>query len=901
MSSPKRLFLIDGMALIYRSHFALIKNPLMTSKGSHTSAIFGFMNSLFKLLKDENPDYIAIVLDSKEPTFRHKLFTDYKATREKMPDELVEQLSPLFQIIEHTNIPMIKFPGFEADDIMATVAQKAKEINVQTYIVTSDKDMMQIVDDDIFIYSPGNRFKPTTIYNRKKVLEKWGVGPEKMIDYLAMVGDSSDNVPGVDGVGAKTAVKLLNKYSSLENSLENADKVKNKRAREGLVKAKDLAYLSKELVTIKLDVPIDMHFESMARSAMDIDSLNKVFIDLELNSLITSLSHFEVIETKSIDIIDKKYEIIQDLNSLKLLIDKLSTAEFVSFDLETTNIQPLLADIVGISFSVSPKSGWYIPVIYPEKDENLFDDFSIDIILGELKKIFNDSNVKFCGQNLKYDALVLSNYNVSISNIYFDSMIAEHLLNPSKNSYKLDHLAIDYLGYNMVPIERLIGKGKHQKSMADVPLSDISSYAIEDADIALQICIKQMKLLKENKLLDYFYNIEMPLLKVLMRIELNGVFVDVNYLSSLSKKVKDEIDLLVSNIYSYSQNEFNINSPQQLAVVLFDELGLKEIRKRSTAIEVLEVLKNQHPLPQLVLQYRHLAKLKNTYIDAIPQYISSKTNRVHTSLNQTVASTGRLSSTKPNFQNIPIKTNLGREIRKAFCAQDKNQFVILSADYSQIELRIIADFSDELRLISAFKNDEDIHARTAALVFDIDESQVKKHHRRMAKVVNYGIMYGAGPFRISQELGISIAESKKLIDDYFSTYPGIKKYIDDTIKSAYLKGFVTTLKGRRRKCRFGVNKIVDKAEERASINMPIQGTAAELIKIAMINLQNRLDSDKIAAKMILQVHDELLFEVHKDEVDVVAPIIVKEMETAIKINVPIIVDWNYGSDWYEAH
>ena len=733
MSSPKRLFLIDGMALIYRSHFALIKNPLTTSDGRHTSAIFGFMNSLFKLLKDENPDYIAIVLDSKEPTFRHKLFTDYKATREKMPEELVEQLQPLFEIIEHTNIPMIKRPGYEADDIMATVAQKAKELNVSTYIVTSDKDMMQIVDKDIFIYSPGNRFKPTTIYNKEKVIDKWGIPPEKMVDYLAMVGDSSDNVPGVDGVGAKTAVKLLNEYGSLEKSLENAENVKNKRAREGLRNAKDLAYLSKELVTIKLDVPLDIHFESMIKGSMNIEQLSHIFEDLEIKSLISALSSFEGVELRSINQINKKYHIVDSIDKLKVLINTLNEAELISFDLETTSLQPLVADIVGFSFSIKKHEGWYIPVIYPEKNNSLFDEFSIDDILKELKPFFENPKNKFCGQNLKYDALVLSRYNITLENIYFDSMVAEHLLHPEKNSYKLDHLSIDYFGYYMVPIEDLIGKGKNQGSMSDVPLEVISDYAIEDADIALQICCKQIEILKENNLDDYFYNIEMPLLKVLLSIEKDGVYVDVEFLALLSKNVTSEIDQLLNKIYEVSGQEFNVNSPQQLAVVLFDVLGLKEIRKRSTAIEVLEVLKNHHPLPQLVLEYRHLAKLKNTYIDAIPNYINNNSNRVHTSLNQTIASTGRLSSTKPNFQNIPIRTSLGKEIRKAFCPENKESYVILSADYSQVELRIMAEFSKEPSLIQAFKENQDIHTRTASLVFNVKESEVTTEQRRMAK------------------------------------------------------------------------------------------------------------------------------------------------------------------------
>ena len=901
MTTLKRLFLIDGMALIYRAHFALIKNPLLTADGRHTSAIYGFMNSLFKLLREENPDYISIVLDCKEPTFRHEIYTEYKATRERMPLELVEQLETLYSVIESTKIPMIKLPGYEADDIMGTLAKKAEKEGLQTFIVTGDKDMMQLVNATTFVYTPGNRFKPTTIYDDKKVFEKWGIGPDGIIDLLALMGDTSDNVPGIDGVGPKTAVKILNEYGSIETALENAANIKNKRAREGMMNGKDLVHLSKELVTIKCDVPVEFHLEQLLRQSMDAEILTQKFKDLELYSLIQHVSKFSdnIVELEKPK---KNYKILSNMIELDSLISVLKKSSLISFDLETTSINALQAEIVGLSFSVKENEGWYIPILYPEKATSLFDDFSVLLILDKLKSLFEDIEVHFCGQNLKYDALVLSRYDISLNGIVFDSMIAEHLLHPEKNSYKLDYLALDYLNYRMVPIQDLIGRGVKQISMADIPLDDIAFYATEDADVALQVALKQQSLIPEENLSEPFWNIEMPLLPVLITMEKNGVYLDLDFLNKLSEVLAEKLDKVIEKIHSMAGHDFNINSPQQLAVVLFDELELKAIRKRSTAVEVLEVLKNHHPLPEHVLEYRHLFKLKNTYIDAFPQHVHPKTGRIHTSLNQTIAATGRLSSTNPNFQNIPIRTEIGREIRKAFCVQNPDH-VMLSADYSQIELRIMADFSQEPALIEAFKNETDIHTRTAALVFSVDVDDVTPDQRRTAKVVNFGIMYGAGPFRMSQELGITMADARKLIDTYFGSYPGIRKYMDDTLAFAHENGFVKTRLGRRRKMNqlnSGNHNLV-KAEERAAINMPIQGTAADLIKIAMINIHRKMEAGDYSSKMILQIHDELLFEGPLEEMDRLSKMVVDEMEGAMKLSVPLKVDWKIGKNWYEAH
>ena len=900
MTSPKRLFLIDGMAQIYRAHFAMIKNPLTTKDGRHTSAIFGFMNSLFKLLRDENPDYIAVVLDCKEPTFRHKLYTEYKATREKMPDELVGQLEPLYEVISHTNIPILKKPGYEADDIIGTLVKKAEQAGLVTYMVTGDKDMMQLVSETTFMYSPGNRFKPTTIYDKIKVKEKWGVGPDGIIDMLALVGDTSDNVPGVDGVGPKTAKKLLDQYKDIETILEHADEAKNKRVREGLQNGRDLVHLSRELVTIHCDVPVEFHIEELIRKDMDGEALTYDFQDLEMYSLITQVEALSGNGVVALEQPDKNYQTILTQTDLDLLITTISNAELISFDLETTSITPLQADIVGLSFSVKANDGYYIPVEYPEKESK--PGLTLDAVLEKLKPIFENENNRFCGQNIKYDALVLSRYGIHLGNIVFDTMIAEYMLHPEKNSYKMDYLSIDYLNYRMVPIDNLIGTGLHQKSMAEVPLEDIAFYASEDADIAFQLAEILKDKLEKESLFEPYNDIEIPLIPVLTTIEKNGVYLNLDFLADLSRQFGEGLEKLTEKIHQMAGREFNINSPKQLGEILFDELELKPIRKRSTAVEVLAVLKNYHPLPEEVLKYRHLAKLKNTYVDAIPNYVNKETGRVHTSLNQTIAATGRLSSTSPNFQNIPIRTETGREVRKAFVPQNSD-WVILSADYSQVELRIMAHYSQEPELIKAFEENSDIHSRTAALVNGIAEAEVTPDQRRSAKVVNFGIMYGAGPYRMSQELGISMADAKILIDNYFATYPGIRKYMDETISLARDRGYVETLYKRRRKTGNldASNRNIVQAEERVAINMPIQGTAADIIKIAMINIHNKLESENYQSKMILQIHDELLFECPKAEVDKLAAMVVEKMEGAVSLSVPLKVDWNYGSSWYEAH
>ena len=904
MSRDKKLFIIDGMALIYRSHFAMIKNPLTTKNGQHTSAIYGLANSIFKLIKDERPDYLAIAMDCKEPTFRHKMYDAYKANREAMPEELVSQLSLIDEMLIGMNIPVIKKPGFEADDIMGTMGRVAESEGISTYLVSGDKDLMQLVTDKVSLYTPGSRFSPTKVYGISEVVDKWGVEPSKMIEFLALLGDSSDNIPGVDGIGKKTASKLLLEYGDIESIIDNIENLKNKRVREGLLNGSENLDLAIKLVTIDVDVDVEIDIKKLEKKIMNKTVLSDYFSRLEIHSLSAQLDKINTDKTKPVaeQNIKKTYKTIHTKKEMKSLVDKIQKCSLVSFDIETTELDPVEADIAGFALSLKENQGYYVPVIFPDKESIPTYNLDLVSVLNTFKTILEDEDIKKCGQNLKYDSLILKRHGISLRGIKFDSMIAEHILHPEKNSYKLDNLSIEYLGYEMQPIEDLIGSGKEQISMADVPVEEVSFYASEDADIALQLTNKMKPLISKSKLEKPYFDIELPLVPVLVEMENSGVFVDKEILDELSIEVDEKISILEQKIFAISNREFNLNSPKQLAVILFDELELKQIKKRSTSIEVLESLKFHHPLPELVLKYRHLSKLSSTYIKALPSHINKRTGRVHTSFNQTIASTGRLSSTKPNFQNIPIRTELGKKIRKAIRAQSE-EWVILSADYSQIELRIMAHFSNEPELVEAFNNDLDIHTRTAALVYSVEETEVTTDQRRAAKVVNFGIMYGAGPFRMSKELGISMKDAKVLIDTYFNTYPGIQKYIQETIEEAHLRGYVNTLNGRKRYSQSlgSTNMNVQKAEERALINMPIQGTAAELIKIAMININKKMIDEGYEAKMILQIHDELIFEVPKYEIENFSKLVKFEMENAMKLSVPLKVDYNSGPSWYDAH
>ena len=904
LSKRKRFFIIDGYAVLYRSHYALIRNPLITSYGLHSSALFGFINQVMKLIRSENPDYIACAFDSKEKTFRHDMYKEYKANRSPMPEEMQVQLPHLWEILDAMNMPVIKKPGFEADDIIGTLATEADEVGLDTYIVSGDKDFMQLINDHIYLYAPGTRkIREPIIYDKIKVEEKWGVPPEKIRDLLGLMGDSSDNVPGVQGVGEKTAVKLINQYGSLEGALENSNKVTNKRVHKGLVEGVENARLSKELVTICKEVELSNKVTEFKISPVNLEACNQKFSELEFHALIKQLD--SVPENKEKPKSTKKakeYKTVLNKKDLIHMIKELGRSKRFSFSLETTSMVPMTAEIIGLSFTKVEDSGWYLPVQYKEKEKNNFGDDDLTFILDMLKDLFSNPKIEKVGQNVKSDALILKSHGIDISNIVFDTMVAAHLINPVSKSYKLETLSLEYLNYELQSIEELIGKGKNQIKMDQVPLELAASYSIENSDTTFQLTTIFEEKLKENHLFTYFQDIEMKLTSVLLDMEFEGAFVDSKFLENMSNELEKKVDQLKKSIYNISGTEFNINSTQQLAHILFDILELPQIKKRSTAEPVLKQLQEIHDLPKKILDYRKYNKLKTTYVDALPELINLKTKRIHSTFNQTIAATGRLSSSNPNFQNIPIRRDEGREIRKAFRAQ-RDGWKILSADYSQVELRIMAHFSNDNGLIDAFQKGEDIHSRTASSVFNVPLNMVLPEMRRTAKVVNFGIMYGAGPFRMSQELGISRKEAVKIIDSYFEQYSGIKTYISTTLEKARSEKYVETILGRRRPVwdADSDNGLRRQAAERMAINMPIQGSAAELIKLAMIAINKEIDAQNMEAKMTLQIHDELLFEFPKNEEDHLLRLVIKKMENAMKLSVPLIVDHGIGETWYDAH
>jgi len=906
-SKNPRFFIIDGYALLYRAHFAMIRNPLITSYGLHTSALFGFVNQILKLIRKERPDYLAAVFDAPDKTFRHEKYPEYKATREKMPEELRSQLSHLWPIVKAMNIPNLVVPGFEADDIIGTLVKWGEKKDIDVFIVSGDKDFMQLINDNVFLYAPGIRGNNTKIYDPQAVIDKWGLPPEKIIDLLGLMGDASDNVPGVRGVGEKSAVKLLNEYGTLENALDHAEDVKNKRVRQGLLDCREEAILSKELVTIVTDMELSVTWESLKISEFNYDDLRDKFFELEFTGFDSQLAELSFVPEPEEPKVrkDSKYTIVDSLKDLDKLLQKMEGSELLSIDLETTSIYPMLAEIVGISISMESGTGYYIPVQY--KDKKGFDFSSgsrpdLEVILKELKGVLENEKIGKTGQNLKYDLLILQRNGINVRGTCFDTIIAAHLINPGAHNYSIDNLAMEYLKFKKIPTSDLIGRGKNQITMAEVELEKIADYACEDADVALQLTEIFKSKLEENELTKFYNEIELPLIPVLMEMEKTGCFVDEHILKSMSMDLGKKLHILVGDIIKEAGTEFNLNSTQQLATILFDQIGLPTVKKRSTAVEVLERLKDQHPLPGMILDYRKYYKLKNTYLDPFPTYIHSETKRIHTSFNQTVAATGRLSSSNPNFQNIPIRTDFGREIRKAFRPQ-KSGWKIISADYSQVELRIMAHLSADPGLLKAFKNGEDIHTHTASLIYGVSEKDVLPEMRRTAKIVNFGIMYGAGPFRMSQELGIPRHEAIALIDSYFNKYSNIKDYIDSTLTFARDNNYVQTLLGRKRWV-WDVNaknKLNRDAAERIAINMPIQGTAAELIKIAMVNIHHRLKKESLESKMILQIHDELLLEAPDSELETVKKLVIEEMECAMKLDVPLVVDCGSGKSWFEAH
>jgi DNA polymerase-1 len=900
MAKTPRLFLIDGSALAYRSYFAFIRNPLINSKGENTSAVFGFTRTLLDILTQERPEYIAVAFDTPEPTFRHERFAAYKATRQKMPEDMSAQLPRLKDVVDALGVTLIEIPGFEADDVMGTLAKCAEQKGIATYLVTGDKDFMQLVSPLVKIYSLRKVDNQQEILDATGVQQKFGVPPERVIDVLALMGDSSDNVPGVPGIGEKTAIKLIQDYGDLETILAQVAELKPKGVAEKIRTHADLARLSRELVTIHLDVPLPCTLETLTPRPGDPTQLTALFQDLEFNSLVKQFSVQRPADHQG-------YRLIRSRAEFDQWFQTWQTIERFAFDTETTDLNPLHAELVCLSFAWTPGEAYCIPTplpVEPQADDT-------DYILNRLKPRLEDPHVLKCGQNIKYDMIVLSRYGIELQGVEFDTMVASYVVNPSGRQHNLDALALEYLQIKKIPITDLIGSGKGQRSMRQVPIEDVARYACEDADVTWRLGDLLEAKLRETATWELLQRVEVPLITVLKEMEQAGVCLDVPLLQQMSRDMDRQLLTLTQHIYDLAGETFNINSTQQLGRILFDKLeihkaqGVKRVRKTktgySTDVAALEQFK-AHPLVGKILEYRQLAKLKSTYVDALPQLVNPQTGRVHTSYNQTVAATGRLSSSDPNLQNIPARTEMGREIRKAFMPQGEDRR-LLSADYSQIELRLLAHLSQDAALIESFRVDEDVHRRTAARIFGVPPTAVTPEQRARAKTINFGVIYGMGPTRLARENDISLEEAKAFIEAYFATYPGVQRYITDTIRRAKEQGFVTTLLGRRRYLPelFSDNQGVRAAAENMAINTPVQGSSADLIKLAMINIRQRLRQEQLRTLMLLQVHDELVFEVPLAELDVVKPLVVDAMERAITLDVPIKVDVGVGRNWYEAH
>jgi len=898
MSQPT-LYLIDGSSYIFRAYFAI--RHLSTSSGFPTNAIYGFTSMLFKFIKDYDPKYVAMVFDSKTRTFRSDIYPLYKANRDKPPDDLIPQLDKVFDVVRAFSIPIVQKDGFEADDLIGTIAKENEDKKIDIVLVTGDKDFYQLVSPNIKLLDTMKN-KVTDIEEVKK---RFGVGPENVIDVLALSGDQVDNIPGVKGIGEKTASKLIAQYSSLEGVYDNIGELKGKQ-KENLENCKDNAFLSKELVTIKTDVEdIEKDYKKFGFQNFNADELNKLFDLFEFSNLKKELggssSPRETISEDESSVIHyKNYKLVLTEGELDEVIRKIQETGELSIDLETTSRLPIFAEIVGFSLTPEEDEGYYVPVAHDEDTIQL----SLDLVISRLKCILEDKSIRKIGQNIKYEMVVLNKYGVELKGIYFDSMLAAHLLDSSRQSFKLDKLSQSILGHTMISYDDVTKKGKTRILFNEVDLKTAMKYSCEDADVAMKLYHYLIKQLKDNDL-EYVYREKVvKIIPVLAKMEEAGVLIDTELLGSLSKEFELELADITEKIYSITGEEFNLNSPLQLRKILFEKLGL-EIKKRtktgepSTDHEVLEDLCKYHDVPVLLLKYRGLSKLKSTYIDALPRIIYPKTGKIHTSYNPVGTSTGRVSSSDPNLQNIPIKTAEGKRIRKAFIPWEGCSFI--SADYSQIELRLLAHFSGDKELIDAFANDRDIHSKTASDIFGVSENDVTQEMRRLAKNINFGIIYGISPFGLSKQLRTSIGESKKYIDEYFSTYPDVKSYLENSIKESKERGYAITILGRRRPRPelLSSNRIQRGMGERAAINSPIQGSAADIINLAMINIDEKLRGKD--AKMILQVHDELIVESPVNKVNEISLIIKNEMENAYKLRVPLKVDIGVGPNWADAH
>ncbi len=953
-----KLFLIDAMSLVFRAYYAMAKSDMKSPlTGEPTGAVFGFANMVYSVLAKEKPDFVCIAFDTAAPTFRHTQYDAYKANRQEFPEPLVPQMLRIKELITYLNIHQIEMPGYEADDIIGTIARVAGEQGMEVYCVTPDKDYCQLVTERVKIYRPNMYESTYEVVDEAKVCEKFGVPPEKVVDILGLIGDTSDNVPGVKGIGEKTAVPLIQQYGSIENLYEHLEELSSKSVRQKLADNRDMAFLSKELVTIDTHVPIDFHIEECATSQPDADALGQLFDKLGFRRMRerfglpssatasaeagngSTASEPTSAEFKTAADREHSYILVNTRAKLDAMISELATATTLAFDTETSGLNCMMADIVGISLAAKEGKAYYVPLYCVEKDfedvntpaakekngqtdreqSSLFDQEPSEqpvhyhnregaiAILNELKVLLENKAIGKIGQNAKFDALILKRYGVEVHPVAFDTMLASYVLNPS-DSHSMDDLARRLLEYAPIPITSLIGeKKKDQRSMYEIDLNLITEYAAEDADVTLRLYHVLRKQLEEQHLLDFAADVEFSLVDALTQIEYNGVAIDTQSLGDISTYILRQSAVLREEIYKETGTEFNLDSPKQLGDVLFERMKIPPVKKTktgySTDVSVLEILAENHPVASLILEYRQLTKLQSTYVEALPKLINPRTGRIHTTFNQTVAGTGRLSSTDPNLQNIPIRSELGKQIRRAFIPQAEGA-KILSVDYSQIELRIMAHISGDETLVDAFQHNLDIHAATASALFGTPVDNVDSDMRRVAKTVNFGVMYGLGAFGLAQRLKIPRGQAQEIITNYFDTYPRIKEYIDSTLEEGRKKGYVETLRGRRRYYPdlSSSNRAVRTAAERAAINMPIQGTAADMLKLAMIKIHSEMQAQKLRSLMILQVHDELVFEMMPGEEDILPNLVKSLMESAMPLgNVPVLVETGVGMNWGEAH
>lgn len=925
MNEPKKLFLLDAMALIYRAYFAFSKNPRINSKGQNTSAVLGFANALLDILKNQKPTHIGVAFDTHAPTVRHDDFAEYKANREKMPEDLAASIPFIVELIKGFNIPILSVDGYEADDIIGTLAKRAEKAGFTTFMMTPDKDFGQLVSENIFMYKPARMGNGAEVWGIKEVCERYQLeNPLQMIDLLGLWGDASDNIPGVPGIGEKTAIKLIAEYGSMENLLDHIDELKGK-LKENLERFTDQALQSKSLATIILDVPIEFNPDKLILEDPDFEKLKILFEELEFRNYaarvealyspqqntVTQVDLFsdevdnglvvtEVTDKNTIQNTPHQYHLVSTKEEAQQLAALLGKQNEFCFDTETTGVDANNAELVGMSFAFKAGEAWYVPV-----SENYHEALET---VGLFKEVMENPKITKIGQNIKFDASMLNWYDVKVAGRFFDTMIAHYLIQPDMR-HNMDVLSETYLNYKPVSIETLIGKkGKNQGSMRDADTAEIKEYAAEDADITLQLKEVFEPMLVEAGTKKLFDEIEMPLVPVLASMEAEGVKLDVETLVQFSQELETQIGVTQAEIFRLADTEFNIASPKQMGEVLFEKLAIIDKPKKTktgqyaTGEDELLKLAHRHPIIERILEFRSLTKLKSTYVDALPALVNPRDGRIHTSYNQAVAATGRLSSNNPNLQNIPIRTELGREIRKAFIPRNTD-YVLMAADYSQIELRIIAHLSDDQAMIHDFSEGVDIHTATASRVYNMPLGEVTRDMRRNAKTVNFGIIYGISAFGLSERLGIPRREAANIISSYFEKYPGVKKYMDNTIALAKANGYVETIMGRRRYLNDinSGNATVRGFAERNAINAPIQGSSADMIKIAMISIYNEMVEKNLKTKMILQVHDELVFDVHRDEVEVMKILIENNMKQAMKLNVPVEVDINIGENWLEAH